>query len=556
MSVLHRYGAVRSQFSALLASRFRALALRMGGWPPDPAWMRTYGPWLMACLTVPVLLSARRVLASAGQSKSDLLEDFVKKELHRRLVSLREILAEEQARVERKRLKDVEVKAGEAGAEGDDADDADDDKDMGTADNADDNYDNSTNNDNSDIAAMVASDNNGVDIEVDANDDDVGDESCEGHESDEFDSDDDGRDFGNGYGKSDEDTPIKVADIVTAVNQVTQLDRLAPEVADGWLLAATAMARELPEAVKKTRAGEEEEWRNGDKLRDLYHRARRLELVLDASARGYWKRITNPWGGIKNAYCKDAASRARFLEAAASFREMQEAARILLEQRDKTSLGKGLSLLWQYKQEIPLMAVSTLFMMLEGAVSAFPQHYQATLVSVVTGRFMKSLSGGGTTVGGSAVAGRVGATSSLVDVLMSLLVSHCCSTLIRLLAEKISSMSNRRIGLKMQVDVYHSILQQDIEYWVSSHIERCVLNQSSPVVANVPVSTSPRPLIIYYIRLTPPHPTPPPHPHNPPAPQDVHVSSHIERCVESVQYSRCHCTCIHKSPPTNHILYD
>ena len=46
-----------------------------------------------------------------------------------------------------------------------------------------------------------------------------------------------------------------------------------------------------------------------------------------------------------------------------------------------------------------------------------------------------------------------------------MLVSHCCSTLIRLLAEKIASMSNRRIGLKMQVDVYHSILQQDIEYW-------------------------------------------------------------------------------------------
>ena len=111
------------------------------------------------------------------------------------------------------------------------------------------------------------------------------------------------------------------------------------------------------------------------------------------------------------------------------------------------------------------MAVSTLFMMLEGAVSAFPQHYQATLVSVVTGRFMKSLTGGENTVGGSAIAGRVGIKSSLVDVLMSLLVSHCCSTLIRLLAEKIASMSNRRIGLKMQVDVYHSILQQDIEYW-------------------------------------------------------------------------------------------
>ena len=441
----------------------------MGGWPPDPAWMRAKGPWLMACLAVPVLLSARKVLLSASKNtkSNTLLDDFVKKELNRRLVSLREILEEEKMRVERKKLK--EAKAAEADKDGVQTGDAsntvseptlNEDSTISVLEHekapsiesssqagGDSSYD------SEEVEAMVRLSNKGLDGDG-------------GDESSDFDSgDDEGSEIYFQEYQRDEDTPIKVSDIVMAVNQVTQLDRRAPEVADGWILAAAAMARELPEAVKKTRAGEEEEWRNGDKLRDLFHRARRLELVLDANSRGYWKRITNPWGGIKSAYYKDAAARKQFLDAAASFREPQDAARLLLEQRDKTSLGKGLSLLWQYKQEIPLMAVSTLFMMLEGAVSAFPQHYQATLVSVVTGRFMKSLTGGENTVGGSAIAGRVGIKSSLVDVLMSLLVSHCCSTLIRLLAEKIASMSNRRIGLKMQVDVYHSILQQDIEYW-------------------------------------------------------------------------------------------
>lgn len=460
MSVLNRYNALRGHVMNLIGRLFARLALRMGGWPPDPRWMRAYGPWILASLAVPVMISARRVLLSSQKNSKNntLLDDFVKKELNRRLVSLREILAEEEARIERKHLKDAKAAESERDPEGCAI------------------KGNTSGVDVNGAGDMVVVDDKASSVagsrqaggDTSGASDDMEEIMTLAHgevSDDDFDSnDDEDEELGRYHGR-DEDTPIKVSDIVSAVNQVSQMDRRAPEVADGWVLAATAMARELPEAVAKTRNGTEEEWRNGDKLRDLYHRARRLELVLDATARGYWKRITNPWGGVKTAYFKDAHAKRRLLNGATLFKEAQEEARLLLEQRDKTQLGKGLALLWQYKQEIPLMAVSTFFMMLEGAVSAFPHHYQAALVSVVTGRFMTSLSGGGTTLSGSAVAGHVGTTSSLVDVLVSLLVSHCCSSLIRLLAEKISSISNRRIGLKMQVDVYHSILQQDIEYW-------------------------------------------------------------------------------------------
>mgnify|MGYP006155124585 CR=1 FL=1 len=139
-------------------------------------------------------------------------------------------------------------------------------------------------------------------------------------------------------------------------------------------------------------------------------------------------------------------------------------------ERDNTQLGKGLRLLWQYKQEIPWMALSTGFVMIEGAICAFPQHYQAMLISVITESLLNrsDRSSSGVVVvqpRRKLINSTLSRGGAVVDVLASLLVSHCLTTLISLLAEKISSMTNRRIGLKMQVDVYHSILQQDIEYW-------------------------------------------------------------------------------------------
>ena len=371
------------------------------GWPPDAAWMRRYGGYILLTLAVPVILSARRVLAQqfGGQASNALVGDFVSKELTRRLVSLREIIHEEKEREVRKKAK-----------------------------------------------AMDTASNN--------EDDDDGDDGV-GSESDVFVMHSDSEDDEQIVPHLDEDLPLKVNDIVSAVNAVTQLDRQAPEVAEGWCLSAKAMARELPEAVEKTRLGVEEEWRNGDKLRSLWLRSGRLELILDSRSRGWWKRISDPWGGITVAHCANNAQRERFHKAAQSFHKAQLVAEQLLKERENTQLGKAMRLLWQYKQEIPWMLVSSWFVMAEGAICAFPQHYQAQLISVIHERVVGS--------GSSRIV--KAANVAIVDVLTSLLVSHCLTTLIRLLAEKISAMTNRRIGLKMQVDTYHSILQQDIEYW-------------------------------------------------------------------------------------------
>lgn len=395
------YSKMSAQWNMFFIGQLQRVLKKTRGWPPDAAWMRRYGGYILLTLAVPVILSARRVLAQqfGGQASNALVGDFVSKELTRRLVSLREIIHEEKEREERKKAK----------------------------------------------AMDTASDNE---------DDDDGDDGV-GSESDVFVMHSDSEDDEQIVPHLDEDLPLKVNDIVSAVNAVTQLDRQAPEVAEGWCLSAKAMARELPEAVEKTRLGVEEEWRNGDKLRSLWLRSGRLELILDSRSRGWWKRISDPWGGITVAHCANNAQRERFHKAAQSFHKAQLVAEQLLKERENTQLGKAMRLLWQYKQEIPWMLVSSWFVMAEGAICAFPQHYQAQLISVIHERVVGS--------GSSRIV--KAANVAIVDVLTSLLVSHCLTTLIRLLAEKISAMTNRRIGLKMQVDTYHSILQQDIEYW-------------------------------------------------------------------------------------------
>ena len=396
------YSKMSAQWNMFFIGQLQRVLKKTRGWPPDAAWMRRYGGYILLTLAVPVILSARRVLAQqfGGQASNALVGDFVSKELTRRLVSLREIIHEEKEREERKKAK----------------------------------------------AMDTASDNE---------DDDDGDDDGDGSESDVFVMHSDSEDDEQIVPHLDEDLPLKVNDIVSAVNAVTQLDRQAPEVAEGWCLSAKAMARELPEAVEKTRLGVEEEWRNGDKLRSLWLRSGRLELILDSRSRGWWKRISDPWGGITVAHCANNAQRERFHKAAQSFHKAQLVAEQLLKERENTQLGKAMRLLWQYKQEIPWMLVSSWFVMAEGAICAFPQHYQAQLISVIHERVVGS--------GSSRIV--KAANVAIVDVLTSLLVSHCLTTLIRLLAEKISAMTNRRIGLKMQVDTYHSILQQDIEYW-------------------------------------------------------------------------------------------
>jgi hypothetical protein len=395
------YSKMSAQWNMFFIGQLQRVLKKTRGWPPDAAWMRRYGGYILLTLAVPVILSARRVLAQqfGGQASNALVGDFVSKELTRRLVSLREIIHEEKEREVRKKAK-----------------------------------------------AMDTASNN--------EDDDDGDDGV-GSESDVFVMHSDSEDDEQIVPHLDEDLPLKVNDIVSAVNAVTQLDRQAPEVAEGWCLSAKAMARELPEAVEKTRLGVEEEWRNGDKLRSLWLRSGRLELILDSRSRGWWKRISDPWGGITVAHCANNAQRERFHKAAQSFHKAQLVAEQLLKERENTQLGKAMRLLWQYKQEIPWMLVSSWFVMAEGAICAFPQHYQAQLISVIHERVVGS--------GSSRIV--KAANVAIVDVLTSLLVSHCLTTLIRLLAEKISAMTNRRIGLKMQVDTYHSILQQDIEYW-------------------------------------------------------------------------------------------
>ena len=91
----------------------------MGGWPPDPAWMREGAvarrrAWLYRCCC---LLSQSAPVCKQEHQEQRVARRLCKeRELNRRLVSLREILEEEKMRVERKKLK--EAKAAEADKDG------------------------------------------------------------------------------------------------------------------------------------------------------------------------------------------------------------------------------------------------------------------------------------------------------------------------------------------------------------------------------------------------------------------------------------------------------
>ena len=188
------YSKMSKQWNQFFIGQLQRVLKKTRGWPPDAAWMRRYGGYILLTLAVPVVLSARRVLAQqfGGQASNALVGDFVSKELTRRLVSLREIIHEEKEREERKKAKAMDPNPSPTASDDDD------------------------------------------------DDDDDGDGGGAGSESDVFVMHSDSEDDEQVVPHLDEDLPLKVNDIVSAVNAVTQLDRQAPEVAEGWCLETAA----------------------------------------------------------------------------------------------------------------------------------------------------------------------------------------------------------------------------------------------------------------------------------------------------------------------------
>jgi len=54
---------------------------------------------------------------------------------------------------------------------------------------------------------------------------------------------------------------------------------------------------------------------------------------------------------------------------------------------------------------------------------------------------------------------------SVWDIVVSMLVAHLVETLFEIYQEKLNNMSQTRMGTKLQQDVFHHILQQDVEYY-------------------------------------------------------------------------------------------
>ena len=60
--IFSKYSQAQGRWNDALAMAAARMVKTMGGWPPDPIWMRKYAPWIILMLALPVFVSARQVL--------------------------------------------------------------------------------------------------------------------------------------------------------------------------------------------------------------------------------------------------------------------------------------------------------------------------------------------------------------------------------------------------------------------------------------------------------------------------------------------------------------
>ena len=404
-SILHFLNLFNTLRRRLMQALFNGVQQVFGRqWPPNPEYVRKYGFYFLLLLSTPLFAETLyKVLTHKKRETSTYLE----KETQKRMRTLREIINDENLHFLEE---EEEAKAKEAKSNG------------GTS-SASDGIKNIQN-----ASAMGLS---------------------SGDESDNSDEDD----------RSDmlDDKHTKIESMVCAIEDVEEIDDEVPVLREAFCLSARMMGREMEDALKKTIAQDDEEFKDGEKLRELIDTSEWLQSKLVGTPWNFEDFYRNPtkyfFGENYMAFTSNNDEVEAFKVAYDTYlRKVHQAADKYMRERERTWLGKSISIVLRFPSEIPLVGVGYLFSVLTGTMSSVSTLYESELIntirmSVVDSRALKKMKG------------------SVWNIVISMLVAHLVETLFEIYQEKLNNMSQTRMGTKLQQDVFHHILQQDVEYY-------------------------------------------------------------------------------------------
>merc|ERR1711871_931000 len=253
------------------------------------------------------------------------------------------------------------------------------------------------------------------------------------------------------------DKHTKVDSMVCAIEDVEEIDEEATELREAYVVATQMMERELEEALQKTMAQNDEKFKDGEKLRDLMYTAEWLQVRLIGTPFDFSEFCRMPSKFLfredQQAYTANNQELRLFQSAySRHLKNVKDRADRYIRQTESTWLKKALLILYRFKQEIPLIVGGNMFAILHGALGSLSSLYESELINSI----QKSIMGSSNVLQ---------MQRGVKDIVIAMLFAHLIETAAELYSEKLNSRSQNRMGTKLQQDVFHHILQQDIEYW-------------------------------------------------------------------------------------------
>ncbi len=253
------------------------------------------------------------------------------------------------------------------------------------------------------------------------------------------------------------DKHTKVDSMVCAIEDVEEIDEEVAEIREAYVVAARMIKREMGEALEKTMAQKDEKFKDGEKLRELMYTAEWLQIRLIGTPFEFSEFCRMPskflFGEDRQAFTANNDETKMFQTAySRHLKDVKDRANRYIRETESTWLKKAVYILLRFKQEIPLICAGNMFAIAHGALGSLSSLYESELINSIQQSIM------GTT---NALKMQRG----VKDIVIAMLLAHLIETATELYSEKLNSVSQSRMGTKLQQDVFHHILQQDIEYW-------------------------------------------------------------------------------------------
>ena len=271
------------------------------------------------------------------------------------------------------------------------------------------------------------------------------------------DGDDDDDDDDDNISDILEDKHTKIDNMMCAIDDIEEIDDEVQVLHEAYCLSARMMGRELKEALEKTVAQNDEEFSDGEKLKELVETTEWIQTKLVGTPwtlEEFYRNPTKYFFGEKYMAYTTSYDQVVAMETSYNLylKDTHKAADLYLRENEKTWMRKSVDILFRFPKEIPLVGLGYLFSILTGTMSSVSTLYESELINTIMVRATKKKE-------------FINMERNLFDIVISMLVAHLVETLLEIYQEKLNNMSQTRMGTKLQQDVFHHILQQDVEYY-------------------------------------------------------------------------------------------